>query len=637
MPPARPSVASREPPVDPSLETLLEYLKAARGFDFTGYKRASLARRIDKRMKDIGVEGHAAYVDYLEVHPEEFAELFNTILINVTSFFRDEPTWEVLTTRILPELIEKKGDAPIRVWSAGCATGQEAYSLAMAFAELLGAEAFRERVKIYATDADDEALTQARTAQYSEREVAGVAPHLLGRYFDHDNGRYTFNKEARRQVIFGRHDLVQDAPISRVDLLVCRNVLMYFDAETQTRILARFHFALNAGGLLVLGRAETLLSHNTTFAPVDLKRRISMKISRGALSLRDRMLLTSQSGEAEESAGIGADLRLRDAAMDAAPAAQIVVDAGGILRFANDRARSTFGLTFEDVGRPLQDLRLSYRPVELRSLIDQVHVERRLLLVRDVEMPSVHGRERCWFELQLAPLSGSDGSTLGVSVAFVDVTTAKRLQHDTEQLHQELEAAYEELQSTNEELETTNEELQSTVEELETTNEELQSTNEELETMNEELHSTNEELSAINDELRVRGTELNRVNMFMESILGSLRGGVVVLDADQHVLVWNDKATELWGLRDEEVLGRHFLGLDIGLPVDELRHAVKSCLGGATGPIEHVLDATNRRGRPIRCRITCSPLISNGKQLHGVILVMETVDEDTATSAGSTG
>ena len=384
MPPARTTEPSREPAVDASLETLLEYLKAVRGFDFTGYKRASLARRIGKRMADIGVSDHSAYVDYLEVHPEEFVELFNTILINVTSFFRDEPTWELLTERILPELIQKKGpQSPIRVWSAGCATGQEAYTLAMVFAELLGAETFRERVKIYATDADEDALAKARTAQYTEREMAGVPPHLLSRYFDHTGDTYTFNKEARRQVIFGRHDLVQDAPISRVDLLVCRNVLMYFNAETQTRILARFHFALNEGGLLLLGRAETLLSHSHTFAPVDLKRRISMKISRGALSLRDRMLLASQSGEAEEAAGIGVDLRLRDAAMDAAPAAQIVVDAQGVLRFANDRARSTFGLTVGDVGRPLQDLKLSYRPIELRSLIDQVHVERRLLLVRD--------------------------------------------------------------------------------------------------------------------------------------------------------------------------------------------------------------------------------------------------------------
>lgn len=159
-----------------------------------------------------------------------------------------------------------------------------------------------------------------------------------------------------------------------------------------------------------------------------------------------------------------------------------------------------------------------------------------------------------------------------MSVAFVDVTTSRRLQHDLEQVNQALEPAYEELQSTN-----------------------------------EELHSTNEELSAINDELRLRSTELNRVNMFMECILASLRGGVVVLDANQHVLVWNEKAADLWGLRDDEAFARHFLGLDIGLTVDELRHAVKSCLSGETKPVEHVLHATNRRGRPIRCRVTCSP------------------------------
>jgi two-component system, chemotaxis family, CheB/CheR fusion protein len=619
-------------PVDSNLEVLLDYLKRSRGFDFTGYKRASLGRRITKRMSSVGVTNHADYVDYLEVHPEEFAALFNTILINVTDFFRDDTTWDFLRDTALPQLLERKGaGTPIRVWSAGCASGEEAYTLAILFAELLGWEESRERVKIYATDADEEALVKARAAVYDEKDIEGIPEVFRAKYFDRGESYYTIKKEFRRQVIFGRHDLIQDAPISRVDLLVCRNVLMYFNAETQARILARFHFALNDSGILFLGRAETLLSHASTFAPVDLKRRISMKVPRGNLSMRDRLMLVAQNGM-EDASGLAQNVRVRDVALDSAPTAQVVVDPQGTVVLANERARFLFSLAIDDVGRPLQDLKLSYRPVELRSLIDQVHLERRPVLVRDVEFRAPSGEIR-WFDLQLSPLMDGAGSILGVSATYTDVTAPKRLQNELEHTNMELESAYEELQSTNEELETTNEELQSTVEELETTNEELQSTNEEFETMNEELHSTNEELTTINDELRLRSDELNQVNGFLESVLASLRGAVIVLDRDLHVTVWSEQASDLWGLREPEAMGKHFYALDIGLPVEQLTAALKAASHGDKKHVERVIEATNRRGRSIQLRVVAMPLMGPGTrgELRGVILVMEDVSDEVGS------
>src|SRR5207249_832402 len=222
------------PKEDAKFEHLLEYLRQSRGFDFTGYKRPSLMRRMSKRMQTVHVDRFTDYVDYLEVHPEEFAHLFNTILINVTSFFRDEPAWDYLRKEIVPRLLAtKRGHDSVRVWSAGCASGQEAYSLAIVLAEAVGMEAFRERVKIYATDVDEEALGQARLASYTPKEMEGMDGALRDRYFEAGSGRYVFRTDLRRSVIFGRHDLVQDAPISRLDLLVCRNTLMYFNAETQ--------------------------------------------------------------------------------------------------------------------------------------------------------------------------------------------------------------------------------------------------------------------------------------------------------------------------------------------------------------------------------------------------------------------
>jgi two-component system CheB/CheR fusion protein len=605
-----------------NVEPLLEYLKHTRGFDFTGYKRASLERRIVKRMQTIGVASFSDYVDYLEVHPEEFSALFNTVLINVTSFFRDGSTWEYVIDTVVPELLARRESSqPLRIWSAGCASGEEAYTLAMVFAEALGLDAFKDRVKIYATDVDEEALAKARQALYTEREIAEVPPTLLAKYFEAADGRYVFRKDLRRHVIFGRHDLIQDAPISRVDMLICRNTLMYFNAETQAKILARFQFALNDQGVLFLGRAETLMTHTGAFAPLDLKRRISTKLPSPTGTGRDRLLAAaSQHGH---DGGNGAAGRLHELALDAIPTAQLLVDAAGTLVAANERARGLFGISANDIGRPLQDLKISYRPVELRSAIDQVYAERRPVVLRDVEWPSFAGDVR-WLDVHVFPLGEPrDPAMLGAGVSFDDVSAAKRLHRDLEHANQELETAYEELQSTNEELETTNEELQSTVEELETTNEELQSTNEELETMNEELQSTNEELQTMNDELRQRGDELNHVNAFLESILTSMRGAVVVVDGELKVLVWNQGAEELWGLREDEVRGKHLLGLDIGLPTERLKAPMRACLNGTKNHVTVAIEAVNRRGRPISCEIIVTPLLTRLQAIHGVILLME--------------
>jgi len=616
----------------PDLETLLDYLKRTRGFDFTGYKRASLERRIAKRMQTVGVSTFADYLDHLEVHPEEFSGLFNTVLINVTHFFRDPATWEFIASTVVPDLIARhRPGTPLRIWSAGCASGEEAYTLAMILAEALGAEAFQNTVKIYATDVDDDALAKARLATYTEREVAEIPADFIKRYFEVTDGRYAFRKDLRRHVIFGRHDLIQDAPISRVDLLVCRNTLMYFNAETQAKILSRFQFALSDGGVLLLGRAETLMTHSSAFAPLDVKHRISTKLPTRNSATHDRLLAIAHTGGDGALEDRSAErTRIREAALDTSANAKLVVDGHGNLIFANQNARRLFGLSPSDVPRPLQDLKISYRPLELRSLIDQVSISRRAVAIREVEWLLALDETR-WFDVHVTPLTEPGGAALlGVSVSFVDVSLAKRLRSDLEQAKHELETAYEELQSTNEELETTNEELQSTVEELETTNEELQSTNEELETMNEELQSTNEELQSTNDEIRVRSEELNEVNGFLESILTSLRAAVVVVDADLKVLVWNERAEDMWGLREDEARGKHILGLDVGLPIERLKQPMRSVLTDGNGHESLKLEAINRRGRPIEVHVTTTPLRTRTKGVRGVILVIEDGDQPAA-------
>jgi two-component system CheB/CheR fusion protein len=609
-------------PRDPAFESLLEFLKATRSFDFTGYKRSTLMRRVQKRMQTLEVQTFEAYRDHLELNPAEYDALFNTILINVTSFFRDADAWSVLAEEFVPALLARKGpEDPIRVWSAGCASGQETYTLVMVLAEALGPDAFRERVKVYATDWDDDALSYARHATYTDEQTESLPEGFRERYFEHVGGRWAFRGDLRRQVIFGRHDLVQDAPISHLDLLVCRNVLMYFNAEVQQRILARFHFALAPEGALFLGKAEMMRSQTSLFTPANLPARVFRKAAPG--TARDRLLMLG-TGAARGAATLSAvqQLALREAALNAFPAAQITVSPAGQLLLANDAARRLFGLSPADIGHPLQDLKVSYRPVELRSRIEQAVADRRPVYLSNVAHAGEDGDARS-YDVQVCPLEGGADGLLGVSISFFDVTRFSRLQAEVEQAHQSLETAFEELQSTNEELETTNEELQSTIEELETTNEELQSTNEELETMNEELQSTNEELETLNDEMQRRSGDLNDANAYLSSVLTSLRAAVVVVDREMHVQLWNRSMEDMWGLRADEVQGQPLLHLDVGLPVEQLKAPVRAVIEGRTAGHEVVLEALNRRGRAVRCRVATTPLLGLGREIRGSVIVIE--------------
>lgn len=615
------------PPDDAqSFEALLEHLRQTRGFDFTGYKRLSLKRRVTKQMRTHKIDNFDDYLDYLEVHPEEFGTLFNTILINVTAFFRDLPAWEYLWHQILPGIIDHTPpEAPFRVWSAGCASGEEAYTLAIILSELLGVKAFRQRVKIYATDVDEDALTQARQANYSLGDLKAVPAVLRDKYFEPlADDRYVFRQDLRRSVIFGRNDLVQDAPISRLDLLVCRNTLMYFNAETQARIIARLHFALKPKGALFLGKAEMLLTHGDLFSPINLPHRIFEKVP--TTELQDRVFSFDSLPTPEGGSRFALQGYLKDGAFNAIALAQIVVNTDGELVMANRSARTLLDIGRQDLGKPLHDLEISYRPLELRARINQVSKEKTSLRIEDVERTRKEGESQ-FFDVQLMPLWGNGKGLIGVSITFEEVTRYNQLKAEVQSYEENLETANEELQSSNEELETTNEELQSTNEELETTNEELQSTNEELETMNEELQSTNEELQTMNDELRLRTEEASRANAYFKSILASINAGVVVLDRQFNILTWNQATEDFWGLRTREVEGQSFWDLDIGLPVDQLKNIIRSCLNEVDRMELVQINAINRRGKSFVCRVTCTPLLGPEDECQGVILLMEETAE----------
>jgi two-component system CheB/CheR fusion protein len=604
-------------PIDSDFEELLLFIRDSRGFDFTGYKRSSLTRRIRKRMADVGIAEYLDYRDLLEVSAVEFNALFNTILINVTSFFRDAESWRFLQDEVLPDLLVRSStDEEIRVWSAGCSTGEEAYTLAIVLAEALGIEDSVRRVKIYSTDVDDDALKEARGGTYPAKAVDALPEGLRDKYFDTHGDQITFRSDLRRRVIFGRHDITRDAPISRLHLLVCRNTLMYFNVETQREILDRFTFAMTEGGSLFLGKAEMLLADGDRFDVINMRHRLFRR--RGGVHTR-QVLKTPSSRTTVPGRDADRRRQLNELMLDIVPNAMVAVDTDGTVVQLNGKARSQLGLGPADLGRPFRDLEISYRPLELRSLIEQAHDTRRPVRVNAVEHRLGPG-EAQYLDIVVQPLIAHDGELIGAALSFIDNTVLIRLQHEVKRSHEELETTNEELQSTNEELETTNEELQSSIEELETTNEELQSTNEELETTNEELQSGNEELETMNEEMRIRSTELNEARTFLEGVLSSVAAGVVVLDADLRVRSWNRGAEELWGLRTAEAGGQDFFALDFGLPTADLLNLVRRCLTTQqpNGPVE--LGAVNRKGRTITCLLTCTPLDGDAR---GVVLLME--------------
>jgi two-component system CheB/CheR fusion protein len=377
-------------------------------------------------------------------------------------------------------------------------------------------------------------------------------------------------------------------------------------------VLPRLHYALREDGHLFLGKAETQLARSRMFEPVDVKQRIFRKVQQGwrrPLGTADAF-----SGGAAQDARAAAPLhaRLLEAVADSAGTAYLAVEPDGSLVFANLAARRLLDVAASDIGRPFHDLAISYRPAELRGLMEEAQrLGRPVRLEHQEHLRPASDPVR--LTIEATPLTGGDGRLFATLLSFGDTTRAFLL-------HRELDAAQENLK-------THVEELQSANEELETTNEELQSTNEELETMNEELQSTNEELGAANDELRRHTHEAAEYRLHAEAVLRSLDLGIVVLDGDLGVRSWNRWNENAWGLRAEEVAGQALCGLDIGLPVRRLRPELLRVLAGEAPSAELTVGATDRRGRAFRCRVRVSPLPSAGRAPHGAVMMLDDVTE----------
>ncbi len=536
-----------------SLKELLEELAEKRGFDFRGYKRSSLERRFRRRMFQLSVSSYGSYGEYIRQHPDEINRLLTTILINVTEFFRDPPAWEILRHEILPKLLKglKPGNA-FRAWSAGCASGEEAYSIAILLADYFGPRISEYDVKIYATDIDEEELVIARRGEYSAEALRRLKPEWREKYFN-GKGMLRVNRDIRRLVIFGCSNLGQDAPISHVNLLVCRNVLIYFDSALQRHIMERLHFALDPGGILFLGKSESQLTNSSQFRRLNPRWRIFQRMNlemrhqpeSAAAQPDDGGVLPGTQQELES-------LRLQQRhLLETLRVGAIILSPDDVILHNNNAMMSTFGLPPANLeGRRLRDVDLFARTPDLAAQLEECHTTNEP--VRFQNRVKVGTSDRL-LEITLRPIFDAGGERNGTFIYCDDVTIAEKLQDTVE----ELQSTSEELQSANEELETTNEELQSTNEELETTNEELQSTNEELETTNEELQSLNEELETTNQELEERTKELDQVNTVYVQILEEMRLPVMVVNGERRIEFWNSMALRLFGFRSKPPVDLH--------------------------------------------------------------------------------
>ncbi|GEM_PF-749553 len=543
-----------DPTPNSQLESLLNFLLQRADFDFNSCKRPNLMRSLKKRMQSVGVGTFSDYQDYLEAHLLEFSRLYESLLSERSGFCRDLSAWKCLSSETVPQILAAKSETePIRAWVAGCDAGFDAYTLAIALAEALGVEAFRSRVKIYATDAAEDALSQARQASYTEKEIRGIPPQLRDKYFNRAASGYTFRYDLRRSLIFGRHDLLSDAPFPHLDWLVCRHPPGSISAGTLARIVQRFHFALKDTGFLFLGQpksplAQTLLANSHLFTPTNLKAGIFAKLPH--TGRRERQL--SGALTPETSNPPPGDWHLLKIAFESLAIAQIIVDVKGNLAIANRQAQALLGLSEKDVGRRFQELEGRYGgeagrgaggllPVELSLRIQQACAERHPQVICPVEF--LHPDQKTMhLEIQVSPVVDGTGNILGAGISLSDITAYRQLQIEFQSTNLELETAYQALQASHEELEVANAELQNTNEELESANEALQLSNEYLGSVNEELYASNQELQSLNLQLLASYNSLEAERRRYQELFDFAPDGYLVTDSSGAILEANRAA-----------------------------------------------------------------------------------------------
>lgn len=547
-----------------SLKKLLMKVKQHTRIDFGGYKEGTVIRRIERRLAARRVSTLEDYLVLVESDTDELDRLCKDILISVTAFFRDREAFEVLRASLKAMLQEKQPGDEIRLWVAGCATGEEAYTMAILLAELLGPNLVHYRIQIFATDIDMNALAIARRGSYNEGVLNDMDEELLSRYFTRTTGNhFEISRTLREMVVVARQDIIQDPPFLRLDLVSCRNVLIYLNAELQAKVMSTFHYGLRPGGLLFLGKSEGIFQQESLFSPADKSAHLFRRQAGAGRLVSTSFRLPELPGK---SAAIprtsDSEQRLLDVAIKQYVPPAVLINTSYEIQHIHGDVSAYLGIS---AGKPSTNLQQLIKPefrTDLQLLVHQV--ERKLdaahgrphpiktpdgtILARMVVHPLEPGVSNTFFLVCFEPVSEPQAITPSAAPGH-DAEDVR----DIKALEDELTITRERLQTVIEELETSNEEMQALNEEVQAANEELQSSNEELESSNEELQSTNEELTTVNDELQSRTSELAETLNDLEKIQNSVGFPVLVCNAALELARFNSPAAEIFSLVSKSV------------------------------------------------------------------------------------
>ncbi|KRE84654.1 hypothetical protein ASG75_12200 [Rhodanobacter sp. Soil772] len=617
------------------LKTICELLHAEVGHDFSQYKEKTLMRRIQRRMLVVQAETVADYIDHLRQYPNEHELLFREFLIGVTEFFRDPVAFEALRTIAIPSLLaDRASDDVLRVWVPGCATGEEAYSIAILLREAMGSQRGL-KVKIFATDIDDQAIARARAGRY-RAPLNGISPERLERWFSKDRDDWCVVKQIREMCVFSPHSVIKDPPFSRMDLVSCRNLLIYLDNDLQERLVQSFHYALRPGGFLLLGPSERLARNARLFTELDKKQRLYVRRDDAHTRPRDFVSMQLRPFNSAEyatprQAEDPIDQRARQALEPWSPAYVVINASHDVLRFGGDTGRYLAPSTgaaslnlFQLLDKPLRGV---VRAAALQAFASGGRVireeltfllngqERSLRLIAEPLADDSGKVEMCviaFHELELAPrpaetaADGKPGSKLARVHTLEDELRETRVQlHAAIDLH---ETASEELKSANEEYQSVNEELQSANEELETSTEEMQSINEELQIVNAELNSKNEALNRLNNDIR--------------NLLDSTHIATIFLDRELYIRSYTPMMTELFHLRDGDK-GRPITEISPRINYPELENDVAQVLHDMT-VTERMLRGT---GDAPTFLLRMRPYLTFDNVVDGVVLTFVDITE----------
>ncbi len=560
-----------------ALDKIIILLRTQTGNDFSLYKKNTVYRRIERRMGVHKIDKIAAYVTFLQTNPKEVDILFKELLIGVTNFFRDAAVWERLEEVVLPQLIAKQQEgALLRAWVPGCSTGEEAYSLAIVFKEAI--EKINPHggisLQIFATDLDNDAIETARKGLFSVDIKENVSPKRLQRFFSATENGYRINNEIREMVVFAKHNIILHPPFTKLDILTCRNLLIYMDSELQKKILGLFYYSLNREGFMVLGSAETLGTQSHFFTPIDGKLKIYQRIiTNQTPELFDFPSSFSRTKQAyiEHQTPVKPPANIQTLADQLllqyfSPPGVLVNNLGDIIYISGRTGKylePAVGKANMNIFAMLRDGLRNDFPTAFRQAL----MKKELVQLRNIKVGTNGGTQ--YLDVTIQCIEKPEALAGMVMIIFKDISkvegqeklekkgdkssnTARQLE-----LEKELQHAREEMQTTLEEMQTSQEELKSTNEELQSTNEELQSTNEELTTSKEEMQSLNEELQTVNAELLSKVDDFTRVNNDMKNLLNSTDIATLFLDKDLNIRRYTNQATKIFKLIKSDI-GRPF-------------------------------------------------------------------------------